>query len=384
MNYSLRGEALKRKLIAIAFLPLIIGFSSAAAYSSYSGMSETGLGFTSAPAVLSVSVNVTGYGQNPPQGSSQYVLQPESPPSLVLSSTGGDTVVMGLSNQTFIQHLSDSEGNGIPLYAASISDSLVLHIAVSHYTAGEWFQLTLLFKAASSAVNLGSPALFYTLNPGEVSNLSLQSNPQNGLNYQGTSSDYFTTQGLRSVVNTSMKPNMLYNTSAVSDPGTIFSNITNNETVMSEYVFSSNSPVGVTVYVTVTMEVLSGTSPQWTSDFGYYSYTLAFNGTQYARWVEVPFDLNGTLAHIQKINRQLNISSGDPTIVFNASESEFIGNSIALNHTSLELMVNYPFQFFSPNKNESWQYIQVSHDPNAWNNATPQEACTLSSSPTPS
>lgn len=196
MNYSLRGEALKRKLIAIAFLPLIIGFSSAAAYSSYSGMSETGLGFTSAPAVLSVSVNVTGYGQNPPQGSSQYVLQPESPPSLVLSSTGGDTVVMGLSNQTFIQHLSDSEGNGIPLYAASISDSLVLHIAVSHYTAGEWFQLTLLFKAASSAVNLGSPALFYTLNPGEVSNLSLQSNPQNGLNYQGTSSDYFTTQGL--------------------------------------------------------------------------------------------------------------------------------------------------------------------------------------------
>ncbi len=178
------------------------------------------------------------------------------------------------------------------------------------------------------------------------------------------------TSGLRSVVNTSMKPNMLYNTSAVSDPGTIFSNITNNETVMSEYVFSSNSPVGVTVYVTVTMEVLSGTSPQWTSDFGYYSYTLAFNGTQYARWVEVPFDLNGTLAHIQKINRQLNISSGDPTIVFNASESEFIGNSIALNHTSLELMVNYPFQFFSPNKNESWQYIQVSHDPNAWNNAT--------------
>ncbi len=178
------------------------------------------------------------------------------------------------------------------------------------------------------------------------------------------------TSGLRSMVNTSMKPNMLYNTSEVSDPGSIFSNITNNETIMSEYVFSSNFPVGVTVYVTVTMEVLSGTSPQWTTDFRYYSYTFAFNGTQYTRWVEVPFDLNGTLAHIQEINRQLNISSGDPTIVFNASESEFIGNSLALNHTSLELTVNYPLQFFSPNRNESWQYMQVTHDPNAWNNAT--------------
>ncbi len=157
----------------------------------------TRLGFTSAPAVLSVNVNVTGYGQDSPQGSAQHVLQPEDSQYLVLSSTGGDTVVMSLSNQRIIQHLRDSEGNGIPLYAASISDSLVLHITVSHYIAGEWFQLTLLFKDASSAVNLGSPSLFYALSPGEVSNLSIQSNPQNGLNYMGTSSHYFTTQGLK-------------------------------------------------------------------------------------------------------------------------------------------------------------------------------------------
>lgn len=178
------------------------------------------------------------------------------------------------------------------------------------------------------------------------------------------------TSGLSSVINASLKPNLLYNSTRVSDPATIYDNITNNESIMSDYFFSSSSPVGVTVYVSIAVEVISGTSPQWQSQVGYFSYTVNFNGTECSRWVNVPFDLNGTLAHIQEVNRQLNITSGDPTIVFNATESEFIGNSIALNHTSLELAVNYPSLFFSPARNVTWQYILVGHDPNAWNNAT--------------
>lgn len=178
------------------------------------------------------------------------------------------------------------------------------------------------------------------------------------------------TSGLSSVVNASLKPNLLYNSTSVSDPGTVYNNITRNESIMSEYFFSSSSPVAVTVYVSIAVDVISGTSPQWQSQIGYFSYTVNFNGTEFNHWANVPFDLNGTLAHVQEVNRQLNISSGDPTIVFNATESEFIGNSIALNHTSLELTVNYPQLFFSPAKNLTWQYILVGHDPNAWNNAT--------------
>ncbi len=178
------------------------------------------------------------------------------------------------------------------------------------------------------------------------------------------------TSGLRSVVNTSLKPNLLYNVSKVSDPGTIYRNITNNESILSEYVFSSNSAVGVTVYVSVALEVISGTSPEWQSTLDHFGYTVSFNGTRYVHWVKIPFSLNSTLSKIQSINRQLNITSGDPTIVFNASESEFIGNSIQLNHTSLELTVNYPSIYFSSFRNETWQYMQVGHDPNAWNNAT--------------
>ncbi len=178
------------------------------------------------------------------------------------------------------------------------------------------------------------------------------------------------TSGLRSVINASLKPNLLYNSTSVSDPGTIYNNITNNESIMFNYVFSSSSPVDVIVYVSVALDVISGTSPQWVSEIGYFGFTLNYSGTQCDRWVNVPFDLNGTLAHIQAINKQLNITSGDPAIVFNATESAFVGNNVAQNHTSLELYVDYPTMYYSPSKNISWQYINVGHDSNAWNNAT--------------
>ncbi len=177
-------------------MPLFIGFASAAAYSSYNGISETAIGVTSAPVVINANVNVTGYGQNSPQDFAQYDPPSSDPGYLTLSADGGNTVVINGVNETIIQHLSDSEGNGLPLYSLSTAGSFVLHLTVSHYTAGEWFQITLFFTATQSIVNLGSPSVFYSVYPGEVSNLSLPANPQNGLDYLGTSSEYFTTQGL--------------------------------------------------------------------------------------------------------------------------------------------------------------------------------------------
>lgn len=182
-------------MIAIAFLPLFIGFASAAAYSSFDGVSATNLGLKSAPIDLTANVNVTGYGQSSPQGVTEDGF--DTPvTSLTISAMGGNTVVMDRSNQTLIQHLTDSEGRGIPLSTVSTAGSFALHFTVSNYMPGEWFQITLVFQDVSAAVNLGDPALFNTLSPGSVTNLSLKTDPQNGLNYMDTSADYFTTQGL--------------------------------------------------------------------------------------------------------------------------------------------------------------------------------------------
>ncbi len=192
------GErALKRKLIAIAFLPLFIGFASAAAYSSYNGISTTKLDIASAPIDLTANVNVTGYGQCGPQGFLEDGYDSSVPPYLSISAMGGNTVVMNESNRILIQHLTDSEGRGIPLSTASTAGSFILHFTVSNYVPGEWFQITLVFRGVSAAVNLGSPSFFYNLSPNSMTNLSLNTNPQYGGAYLQTSSQHFTPQGIQ-------------------------------------------------------------------------------------------------------------------------------------------------------------------------------------------
>lgn len=183
-------------MIAIAFLPLFIGFASAAAYSSYDGISATNIALKSAPIDLTANVNVTGYGQCSPQGLLGSGLDPPGVSNMTISAAGGNSIVMDQSNRTLIQHITDSEGRGIPLSTVSTAGSFAFHFTVSNYMPGEWFQITLVFQGVSSEVKLGYPSFFYALSPESVTNLSLRTDPQYGLNYMDTSADYFTTQGL--------------------------------------------------------------------------------------------------------------------------------------------------------------------------------------------
>jgi len=177
------------------------------------------------------------------------------------------------------------------------------------------------------------------------------------------------------VVKSSLRQNLLYNSSNVSDQQILFHNITNNISVYAVYVFDSNVREQASVIISMQTTLVSGTTPGWTKNLTPGQIMLKFNSTNYTNAVSLPIYLNSTLAEFNSIDNQLNLQPGDPTIRINVSETTSWDNFLFQNYTVAALTFYYPTYFHGPFDPLNWSYASVTSNQDS--NTTGSDVYTL-------
>ncbi len=146
-------------------------------------------------------------------------------------------------------------------------------------------------------------------------------------------------------LNVSIRPNPLYLSTNLTNPRSIFSNITTGLSLSFGYQFEASQPLAVAGVLSCDVTFLSGTSSPWSITVYSRSHAFSFNASADSYWMPTPVNLSliaSTLNESLAIDREFDLSFAGGTLVVNASmEMDLPGGIVAGNATSLDLAFNY-------------------------------------------
>ncbi len=171
-------------------------------------------------------------------------------------------------------------------------------------------------------------------------------------------------------VSASVKENMLYNSTSVSNPHLLFHNITNGIFLSIDYSFYSNIQSAGEVTITIVTTLISGTDPQWTKNLTPVVTHYQFDTSSFYQTTNVSLKLNATLQQIYSIDQQLNLAPNAPSILVNATDSVSWENSYFYNYTTVDFSFAYPPYFSGPFNSSNWSYATIAITPDAQDTGT--------------
>ncbi|MEM3851763.1 MAG: hypothetical protein QXP70_02050 [Methanomassiliicoccales archaeon] len=165
--------------------------------------------------------------------------------------------------------------------------------------------------------------------------------------------------GMNVIVN--LKNNSLYAGQVIENPNYIFKNITNNVEIvlnMGSSIFPQNYSL---LGIRINEIAFSGTSPTWNKTY-FMNITSKKYYSQVSLSFVLPTNFSSTLTAIANTDAQLNITPGNPTILYQALATVYSNDMILTNATYLYMNFSYPSNPFGLGKFNAlnYSYIQLS------------------------
>jgi hypothetical protein len=174
-----------------------------------------------------------------------------------------------------------------------------------------------------------------------------------------TTTSYVTT--VSPSLNASIRSNPVYTSTNLTNPTSIFTDITKSIGLAFRFEFAASKPLPVAGVLSSSATLYSGTTPAWSLEIFSLSRPLIFNSSTASDWLPTPVSfsyISSVLNESSVIDRDLDVAPAGVTIVVNASfDIGLPGGLVAQNNTSVALTFDYP-----PGQSGStppWEYSAI-------------------------
>lgn len=177
-----------------------------------------------------------------------------------------------------------------------------------------------------------------------------------------TTIDYNAT--LPTVLNASIRSNPLSPATNLTDPTTLFANITTSISLSVSVRFWASQSLPVAGVVSSAGRLYSGTTPLWSMAVFSESRTLNFDSSARSYSFTTPVNRSfvaSALNNTSATNSEFGVSPGSPTLVINASIDLDIGGVVAKNNSSVVLTFDYANGFSGVSTPSAYSAINVAY-----------------------
>jgi hypothetical protein len=142
-------------------------------------------------------------------------------------------------------------------------------------------------------------------------------------------------------LNISVRPNGLYPARNLTDPSTVFANITTGMAFSMVFQFEASPAMVGVANLATEATFASGTSPGWSRVVESESFPIDFNGTGMTEAFGIPLNLTSVLNASAAIDSELGLAPGAPTLTLNTTMQVFLPGVVAQNNSSMVLTFVY-------------------------------------------
>jgi hypothetical protein len=147
------------------------------------------------------------------------------------------------------------------------------------------------------------------------------------------------------VVAAFLKNNSLYGQRIVTNPQYIFPNITKNVELFLNVDASETPSMESYIFLNVEQVIISGTTPSWNKTTE-INYTSIIFQSHVSLSTQLPNNFTSVLSYIYQTDRELNLTPGDPSLIFRVAGGVIAGNATVENTTSLYLNFTYNQNYY--------------------------------------